>query len=92
MQGPIPALIAALVLHLRTCLSKYFATKILETLQYLLIISRTTDIKREVFFKNLKLLDLGRQIGLKFWGAFWLFPAKLLALFWHYESLVHGKV
>ena len=53
---------------------------------------RTTDIQRELFFKNLKLLGLGRQIGLKFWGAFWLFPAKLLALFWHCESIVHGKV
>ena len=45
-----------------------------------------------VFFKNPKLLGLGRQIGLKFWGSFWLFPAKLLTLFWHCESLVHGKV
>ena len=53
---------------------------------------RTTDTQRELFFKNSKLLGLGRQIGLKFWGAFWLFPAKLLALFWHCESLVHGKV
>ena len=44
------------------------------------------------FFKNLKLLGLGKQIGLKFWGSFWLFPAKLLTLFWHCESLVHGKV
>ena len=42
--------------------------------------------------KKSKLLGLGRQIGLKFWGAFWLYPAKLLALFWHCESLVHGKV
>ena len=50
---------------------------------------RTTDIQRELFFKNSKLLGLGRQIGLKFWGAFWLF---LLALFWHWESLDHGKV
>ena len=30
-------------------------------------------------FKNSKVLGLGRQIGLKFWGAFWLFPPKLLA-------------
>ena len=44
-------------------------------------ISRTTDIQRELFFKNSKVLGLGRQIGLKFWGAFWLFPVKLLALF-----------
>ena len=55
-------------------------------------LTRTTDIQRELFFKNSKLLGLGRQIGLKFWGAFWLFPAKMLALFWHCESLVHGKV
>ena len=39
------------------------------------------------FFKNSKVLGLGRQIGLKFW----LFPAKILALFLHCESLVHGK-
>ena len=56
------------------------------------LIPRTTDIQLELFFKNSKLLGLGRQIGLKFWRAFWLFPAKLLALFWHCESLVHGKV
>ena len=53
---------------------------------------RTTDTQRELFFKNSKLLGLDRQIGPKFWEAFWLFPAKLLALFWHCESLVHGKM
>ena len=47
---------------------------------FLWIRPRTTDIQRELFFKNSKVLGLGRQIGLKFWGAFWLFPAKLLAL------------
>ena len=31
----------------------------------------------ELFFKNLKLLGLGRQIGLKFYEAFGVFPAKL---------------
>jgi hypothetical protein len=48
--------------------------------------------RESFFFKNLKVLGLGRQIGLKFWGAFWLFPAKLFALFWHCEFLDHGKV
>jgi hypothetical protein len=36
----------------------------------LLVSSRTRDIQRELFFKNSKVLGLGRQIGLKFWGAF----------------------
>jgi hypothetical protein len=40
------------------------------------------------FFKNLKLLGLGRQIGLKFFEAVGEFSA---VLFWHFESLVHGK-
>ena len=48
--------------------------------------------RESFFFKNSKVLGLGRQIGLKFWGAFWLFPAIKLALFWHCDSLVHGKV
>ena len=39
--------------------------------------SRTTDIQRELFFKNWKLLGLGRQIGLKFYEAFGVFLAKL---------------
>ena len=39
------------------------------------------------FFKNLKLLGLGRQIVLKFFEAFGLFSAKLSALFWHCESI-----
>jgi hypothetical protein len=43
------------------------------------------------FFKNPKLLGLGRQIGLKFFEAFRVFSAKLSALFWHCESLVHRK-
>ena len=42
------------------------------------------DIKRELFFKNSKVLGLGRQIELKFWGAFWIFPAK----YWHYFGTV----
>ena len=53
---------------------------------------RTTDTQRELFFKNSKLLGLGRQIGLKFFEAFGVFSAKLLALFWHCVSLVHGKM
>ena len=40
------------------------------------------------FFQKFKSFGLGQTN----WGAFWLFPAKLLALFWHCESLVHGKV
>ena len=39
--------------------------------------SRTTDTQRELFFKKLKLLGLGRQIGPKFYEAFWVFLAKL---------------
>jgi hypothetical protein len=53
---------------------------------------QTTDTQREFFFKNSKLLGLGRQIGLKFYEAFGVFLAKLLALFCHCESLVHGKM
>ena len=54
--------------------------------------TRTTDTQRELFFKNSKLLGFGRQIGLKFFEAFGVFSAKLLALFWHCESLVHEKM
>ena len=39
---------------------------------------RTTDTQRELFFKNSKLLGLGRQIGPKFFEAFGVFSAKLL--------------
>ena len=39
--------------------------------------ARTTDTQRELFFKNSKLLGLGKQIGLKFYDAFWVFLAKL---------------
>ena len=35
------------------------------------------DTQRELFFKNLKLLALGRQIKLKFYEAFGVFLAKL---------------
>ena len=38
----------------------------------------TTDTQRELFFENLKLLGLGRQIGPKFWGAFRVFSAILV--------------
>jgi hypothetical protein len=44
------------------------------------------------FFKNLKLLGLGRQIRLKFFEAFGVFSAKLSALFWQCESVVHVKM
>ena len=47
---------------------------------------------RESFFKNPKLLDLGKHFGLKFIEAFGIFSAKLSPLFWHCESLVHGKM
>ena len=39
--------------------------------------SPTTDIQKELFFKNSKLLGLGRQIGPKFYEAFGVFLAKL---------------
>ena len=54
--------------------------------------SRTTYTQRELFFKNSKRWGLGRQIGLKFFEAFGVFLAKLLALFWHCKSLVHWKM
>ena len=56
--------------------------------------SRTMDTghPERAFFKNPKLLGLGWQIGLKFYEAYGVFLAKLLALFWHCESIVHGKV
>ena len=38
--------------------------------------ARTTDIQRELFFKNSKLLGWGRQIGLKFYEVFRVFPAN----------------
>jgi hypothetical protein len=38
---------------------------------------RTTDTQRELFFKNSKLLGLGRQIGPKFYEAFGVFLVKL---------------
>ena len=41
---------------------------------------RTTDTQTEFFFKNPKLLGLGRQIGPKSFGAFGVFSAKLSAL------------
>ena len=41
------------------------------------LISRTTDTQTERFFKNSKLLGLGRQIGPKFYEAFGVFLAKL---------------
>ena len=40
------------------------------------------------FFKISKLLGLGSQIGLNFFGAFGIFSAKLLALICHCEFLV----
>ena len=54
--------------------------------------TRTTYTQRELFFKNSKRWGLGRQIGLKFFEAFGVFLAKLLALFWHCKSLVHWKM
>ena len=39
--------------------------------------TRTTDTQTELFFKNLKLLGLGRQIEPKFYEAFGVFLAKL---------------
>ena len=39
--------------------------------------ARTTDTQTELFFKNSKLLGLGRQIGPKFYEVFGVFLAKL---------------
>ena len=69
----------------------WFSTR-LHTIGMRRIQPRTTDTQTELFFKNSKLLGLGRQIGPKFYKAFGVFLAKLLALFWHCESLVHGKI
>ena len=44
------------------------------------------------FFQKLETFGLGQTNWAEILGAFWVFPAKLLALFWHCESLVHGKV
>ena len=38
--------------------------------------AQTTDTQTELFFKNSKLLGLGRQIGPKFYEAFGVFLAK----------------
>ena len=46
------------------------------TLDLVYIKSRTTDTQTELFFKNSKLLGLGRQIGPKFYEAFGVFLAK----------------
>ena len=45
--------------------------------------------QKRAFFS--KLLLLGKQIGLNFFEAFGVFSAKLLALLWHCESLIHEK-
>ena len=41
--------------------------------------ARTTDTQRELFSKNLKLLGLGRDFGLKIFEAFGVFLAGLSA-------------
>ena len=41
------------------------------------LLTQATDTQRELFFKNLKFLGLGRQIGPKIYEAFVLFLAKL---------------
>ena len=57
-------------------------------LLFIVIKLRTTDTQREFFFfKNPKLLGLGRQIGLINFGVFGVFSAELSALFCHCESL-----
>ena len=43
---------------------------------------------REAFFQKFENFGL----GLKFFEAFGVFRAKLLPLFWHCESLVHGEM
>jgi hypothetical protein len=50
-----------------------------------------TGHPERAFFKNPKLLGLGRQIGLNFFEACGVFSAKLSTLFCHCESLVLGK-
>ena len=45
-----------------------------------------TDTQREFFFQK------SQNFGLKYFEAFGVFSAKLSALFWHCESLVHGKM
>ena len=39
-----------------------------------------TDTQSELFFEKFKLLGLGRQIGPKNVGAFWVFLAELQSL------------
>ena len=77
-------LVLVLEFEMYQCIFNVFGTPFLfqfPTGSYQWSHSWTMDIQRELFFKNSKVLGLGRQIGLKFWGAFWVFPAKLLALF-----------
>ena len=55
----------------------FFNNTVFSITRYIWVLSRTTDTQRELFFKNLKFLGLGRQIGPKFYEAFWVFLAKL---------------
>ena len=54
----------------------------------------TTDYEHpeKAFFENPELLGLGRQIGPKILGAFWVFSAKLQHPFRYCESLVNSRV
>ena len=57
-----------------------------------LLKSRTTNAQWSLFSMiSPKFLGLDRQIGLINFGTFEVFLAKLSALFWHCEFLVHGK-
>ena len=44
------------------------------------------------FFQKFESFGLWQTNWAEILGAFRVFPSKVLALFWHCESLVHGKV
>ena len=55
------------------------------------LIPRTTDIQRELFFKNSKLLGLGRQIGLKILRHLRYFRPNYQHYFGNVSPLSMGK-
>jgi hypothetical protein len=50
------------------------------------------QIPRERFFQKSETFGLRQTNLVEFFEAFGIFSAKLSSLFWHCESLVHGKM
>ena len=61
---------------LRPCITTYFGFS--HSVDEIVLVV-TTDTQRELFFKNLELLGLGRYFGLKFFEAFGVFSTGLSA-------------